>query len=81
MAGRARHTREPAAGNKVALLFGGSLATELLFVSALGVMANAFGADIGLAELQLINISVSLLAPFVPVRAVSGSPSSGSRSG
>ena len=55
------------AGNKLALLLGGSLATELLFATALGVMANAFGADIGLAELLLINISVSLLATFVPV--------------
>jgi uncharacterized protein (TIRG00374 family) len=55
------------AGNKLGLLLGGSLATELLFAVALGVFANAFGYDIGLADLLLINISVSLLATFVPV--------------
>jgi uncharacterized membrane protein YbhN (UPF0104 family) len=55
------------AGNKLGLLLGGSLATELLFAVALGVFANAFGYDISLAELLLINISVSLLATFVPV--------------
>jgi uncharacterized membrane protein YbhN (UPF0104 family) len=55
------------AGNKLGLLLGGSLATELLFAVALGVFANAFGYDISLADLLLINISVSLLATFVPV--------------
>ena len=55
------------AGNKLGLLLGGSLATELLFAVTLGVFANAFGYDIGLADLLLINISVSLLATFVPV--------------
>jgi uncharacterized membrane protein YbhN (UPF0104 family) len=55
------------AGNKLGLLLGGSLATELLFAVALGVFANAFGYDVSLANLLLINISVSLLATFVPV--------------
>ena len=55
------------AGSKLALLIGGSLATELLFAIALGVFAEAFGYDVGLANLLLINISVSLLASFVPV--------------
>ena len=55
------------ASNKLALLVGGSLATELLFATALGVFANALGYDIGLADLLVINISVSLLASFVPV--------------
>lgn len=55
------------AGNKLGLLLGGSLATELLFAVALGVFANAFGYDVSLADLLLINISVSLLATFVPV--------------
>jgi uncharacterized membrane protein YbhN (UPF0104 family) len=55
------------AGNKLGLLLGGSLVTELLFAAALGVFANAFGYDISLADLLLINISVSLLATFVPV--------------
>ncbi len=55
------------ASNKLGLLIGGSLATELLFATALGVFANALGYDIGLADLLVINISVSLLASFVPV--------------
>jgi len=55
------------ASHKVALLVFGSLGTELLFALALGVFARAFGYDISLAELLVINISVSLLASFVPV--------------
>jgi uncharacterized membrane protein YbhN (UPF0104 family) len=53
--------------HKLARLVGGSLATEILFAAALGVFANALGFDISLAELLLINISVSLLASFLPV--------------
>jgi uncharacterized membrane protein YbhN (UPF0104 family) len=55
------------AGNKLGLLLGGSLATEVLFAIALGIFANAFGYDVSLADLLLINISVTLLATFVPV--------------
>jgi len=55
------------AGNKLGLLLGGSVGTELLFAVSLGVFANAFGYDVSLADLLLINISVSLLATFVPV--------------
>jgi uncharacterized protein (TIRG00374 family) len=55
------------ASHKMALLVFGSLGTELLFAIALGVFARAFGYDISLAELLVINISVSLLASFVPV--------------
>ena len=53
--------------NKLALLLFGNLATEILFATALGLSARAFGFDVGLAELLVINISVSLLASFVPV--------------
>ena len=45
----------------------GNLATELLFATALGLFARAFGAHVYLAELLVINISVSLLASFIPV--------------
>ena len=55
------------AGNKLGLLLGGSLATEILFAVTLGVFVNAFGYDVGLADLLLVNISVSLLSTFVPV--------------
>ena len=55
------------AGHKLALLLGGSLGTEILFAAALGLFARGLGADIGLPDLLLINISVSLLATLVPV--------------
>jgi uncharacterized membrane protein YbhN (UPF0104 family) len=55
------------ASHKMALLVFGSLGTELLFAVALGLFARGFGYDISLAELLVINISVSLLASFVPV--------------
>jgi uncharacterized membrane protein YbhN (UPF0104 family) len=56
---RARH--------KLALLVGGSLATEVLFAAALGLFAQSFGYDITLAELLVINMSVSLVGSFVPI--------------
>jgi uncharacterized protein (TIRG00374 family) len=55
------------ASRKLALLVLGSLGTELLFALALGLFAQAFGYDISLAELLVINISVSLLATIVPI--------------
>jgi uncharacterized membrane protein YbhN (UPF0104 family) len=55
------------ASHKLALLLLGSLATELLFATALGLFARAFGAHVPLNELLVINISVSLLASFIPV--------------
>jgi uncharacterized protein (TIRG00374 family) len=47
----------------------GSAATEVLFAVALGLFARAFGYETSLAELLVINISVSLLASFIPVPA------------
>ncbi len=55
------------ASNKLGLLVLGNLATEVLFATALGLFAQSFGYDISLAELLVINISVSLLSSFVPV--------------
>jgi len=55
------------ASHKLALLVFGSLGTEILFALALGLFAQAFGYAISLSELLVINISVSLLASFVPV--------------
>jgi uncharacterized membrane protein YbhN (UPF0104 family) len=55
------------ASNKLALLVLGSLATEVLFAVALGLFARGLGYDISLAELLVINMSVSLLGSFVPV--------------
>jgi uncharacterized membrane protein YbhN (UPF0104 family) len=55
------------ASHKLALLLLGSLATELLFATALGLFVRGFGYHVDLAELLVINISVSLLASFIPV--------------
>jgi uncharacterized protein (TIRG00374 family) len=55
------------ASHKLALLLLGSLATEVLFATGLGLFARSFGYDVNLAELLVINISVSLLASFIPV--------------
>jgi glycosyltransferase 2 family protein len=55
------------APNKLVLLFGGNLATEVLFAVALGLMARGFGSHIPLAELILINSGTSLFASFIPV--------------
>jgi uncharacterized membrane protein YbhN (UPF0104 family) len=53
--------------NKLLLLLGGNLATEVLFASALGLMARGFGYHIPLGELILINSGTALFASFVPV--------------
>ncbi len=48
------------------MLAGGNLATEVLFATALGLFARGLGADISLADLLVINISVSLFATLHP---------------
>jgi uncharacterized membrane protein YbhN (UPF0104 family) len=53
--------------NKLLLLIGGNLATEILFASALGLMARGFGYHIPLGELILVNSGTSLFASFIPV--------------
>jgi uncharacterized membrane protein YbhN (UPF0104 family) len=53
--------------HKLGQLVLGSLAAELLFALALGLFARGFGYDLTLAELLLINISVSLLGSLVPI--------------
>ena len=52
---------------RLTLLFGGNLATELLFAIALQTFVRAFGYDVGLAELLFLNISVSLLSGLLPI--------------
>ena len=54
--------------------------TELLFAIALGLFARAFGADIDLTELLVINISARCSPASSPSPAASASPSSASRS-
>jgi glycosyltransferase 2 family protein len=55
------------APHKLALLLGGNIAGEVLFASALGLFARGLGAHITLTTLLVINMSVSLLASFIPV--------------
>ncbi|RLE22427.1 MAG: hypothetical protein DRJ50_07675 [Actinobacteria bacterium] len=52
---------------RLVLLFGGNIASELLFATALGLFAAALGFHIGLAELLFINVFVSLLAGIIPI--------------
>jgi len=55
------------ASHKLALLLLGSIGTEVLFAVSLGFFAQAFGYDLTLAELLVINVSVALLGTIVPV--------------
>jgi uncharacterized membrane protein YbhN (UPF0104 family) len=55
------------APRKLAMLIGGNIATEVLFATALGLFCRSLGYPIGLPDLLVINMSVSLLASFVPV--------------
>jgi glycosyltransferase 2 family protein len=60
---------------RLTLLFGGNLATELLFAFALLLFVRGFGYHLGLTEILFINISVSLLAGVMPVPGgIGGSP-------
>jgi len=53
--------------DKLTQLLLGNLGTELLFAATVGTFARAFGYPISIAELLVINISVSLFASLVPV--------------
>ena len=52
---------------RITQLVGGNLASDLLFASALGVFVAALGHPVGLIELLVINIGVSLLAGVLPI--------------
>ena len=54
-------------GHRIAQLVLSNVAAEVLFATALGIMAAALGYDVSLADLLLINMSVSLLSSFIPV--------------
>jgi uncharacterized membrane protein YbhN (UPF0104 family) len=53
--------------NKLVLLLGGGLATEVLFAIALGLIARGFGYHIPLTALILVNAGTSLLSSLIPV--------------
>lgn len=52
---------------RLSLLFGGNLATELLFAFALQTFVRGFGYHVGLAELLFIDVTVSLLSGLLPI--------------
>jgi len=53
--------------NKLVLLLTGTLATEVLFAVTLGLFALGLGTRIGLTDLLVINLSVSLFSSLIPV--------------
>ena len=54
-------------GNKLAQLFGGALATEVVFALALDAACRAYGVDLHLSQLLVVNVVSSTLAALVPV--------------
>ena len=52
---------------RIALLVGGSLATELIFPIALATFTLALGYHVSLGQVLLINISVGRLAGLLPI--------------
>lgn len=60
----ARGLRSP---RRLTLLFVGNLLTELLFAITLQTFVRAIGYQVGLAEILLMNICVSLLSGLLPI--------------
>jgi uncharacterized membrane protein YbhN (UPF0104 family)/tRNA A-37 threonylcarbamoyl transferase component Bud32 len=54
-------------GHKMAQLFGGALATEVLFALTHDAACRAYGVDLALSQLLLVNVVASTLASLVPV--------------
>ena len=52
---------------KLAQLFLGNLASQLLFAAAFGACVHAFGQHASFADLILINTAVSLFAGLLPI--------------
>jgi uncharacterized protein (TIRG00374 family) len=59
--------RSMRSGHRIAQLLLSNVAAEVLFATALGIMAAALGYHISLVDLLLINMSVSLLSSFIPI--------------
>ena len=53
--------------HKLAQLILGNLATEILFATALGMFTRGLGYPLSLADLLVVNLSVSLFSMFIPV--------------
>jgi uncharacterized membrane protein YbhN (UPF0104 family)/tRNA A-37 threonylcarbamoyl transferase component Bud32 len=48
-------------------LFGGNVLSEVLYAIALGATCHAYGVDLDLAQLILVNTGASVLSSFIPV--------------
>jgi uncharacterized membrane protein YbhN (UPF0104 family) len=68
---RVREAKEPLqvlrSPSKLGMLFGGNVASQVLFAAALSLCLSAFGSHLPLAQLILINTAVSLFAGLMPV--------------
>jgi uncharacterized membrane protein YbhN (UPF0104 family)/tRNA A-37 threonylcarbamoyl transferase component Bud32 len=62
-------------------LFGGAIATELVFALTLGAAASAYGIHLSLAQLLLVNVGVTLLAGLIPVPGGIGAAEAGLAAG
>jgi glycosyltransferase 2 family protein len=62
-------------------LFGGNLASELLFALALGAVCRAYGVDVTLAELLFVNTAASAFAGLMPVPGGVGAAEAGITAG
>ena len=56
-----------ASPRRLGMLFGGNMANEVLLAIVLGAFTLALGEPVGLPELLVINIAVSLFAGIVPI--------------
>ncbi len=62
-------------------LFGGNLGTEVLFALALGAVCHAYGVDLLLIQLLVINMVASALSSLIPVPGGVGAAEAGLTAG
>jgi len=62
-------------------LFGGAIATEVIFALTLGASASAYGVHLSLAQLLLVNVGVTMLAGLIPVPGGIGAAEAGLAAG
>jgi uncharacterized membrane protein YbhN (UPF0104 family)/tRNA A-37 threonylcarbamoyl transferase component Bud32 len=62
-------------------LFGGAIATEVIFALTLGASASAYDIHLSLAQLLLVNVGVTLLAGLIPVPGGIGAAEAGLAAG
>ena len=62
-------------------LFGGNLASEVLFALTLGAVCRAYGVDLTFAELLFVNAAASAFAGLMPVPGGVGAAEAGLTAG